>query len=78
MNNNISKYEVVFSNGMSFEYDSYSSAIDAITLVANKMQEFATVVKEIDQSGEVSVMYKPEYLVKLIWTEITEAGRQSL
>lgn len=75
----LSKYEVVYSNGMSFEYDSYSAAIDAISLVANKMQEFATQVKEIDASGRISVIYKPEYSVKLIWTEIiTETGKQSI
>lgn len=76
--NNLSKYEVVFSNGMSFEYDSYSSVIEAVSLVANKMQEFATVIKEMNTSGEVIIIYKPEYSVKLVWTEITETGRQSI
>lgn len=72
------KYEVVFTNGMSFEYENYSAAIDAISLVANKMQEFATEVREINNTGETTVVYKPEYSVKLVWTEITEAGKEEL
>lgn len=76
--NNTHKYEVVFSNGMSFEYSSYSDTIEAISLVVNKMQELATEVREKNQYGETTVIYKPEYSVKLIWTEITETGRQSI
>jgi len=75
---NLSKYEVVYSNGMSFEYESYSDAIEAMSVVANKMQEFATEVRELNASGEATVLYRPEYSVKLVWTEITEVGRQSI
>lgn len=72
------KYEVVFTNGMSFEYESYSAAVDAITIVANKMQEFALEIREINNSGEITVIYRPEYSVKLIWTDITETGKVEL
>lgn len=72
------KYEVVFSDGMSFQYDDYSAAVDAITIVANKMQEFAVEVKEINSLGETIILYKPEYSAKLIWTEITEKGKAEL